>query len=206
MYTIKKYIFLKNNLLTLALFAAISAVFTSALCVSYELGRAAEGSEWTEQLISETQEAMERRQIVTIAPQDIPMVAVSAVPLPLQIPYREDVPLSQELQAVLLEACEETGVEYAVALGVIEVESDFHEDAYNGCSGCYGLMQLNPAYFPDNLSPADNIRVGVAYLADCIARYNDLEAGLTTYNAGYDTGSRWYAEAVLEAAERWEGA
>ena len=30
-----------------------------------------------------------------------------------------------------------------------------------------------------------------------------LEAGLQAYHDGYDTGARWYAKAVLAAAEKW---
>ncbi len=65
------------------------------------------------------------------------------------------------------------------------------------------MMQLHPAYFPPDLDAADNIRVGMGYLAECIARYGDLEAGLRAYNRGYDDGDRTYSGAVLEAADRW---
>lgn len=115
----------------------------------------------------------------------------------------DDVPLDADLQAVLWEACEEYGVEYALALGLMEVESSFREDAVSAAD-CYGLMQLNPKYFPSSLSPEDNIRYGVAFLAEKIAQYDgDLEAALTAYNAGHDTGDREYAENVLTAAENW---
>lgn len=115
---------------------------------------------------------------------------------------REDVPLDADLQAVLWEACEEYGVEYALALGLMEVESSFWEDAVSAAN-CYGLMQLNPKYFPSGLSSEDNIRYGVAFLAEKIAQYGNLEAALTAYNAGHDTGDREYAGNVLAAAERW---
>lgn len=116
---------------------------------------------------------------------------------------REDVPLDAELQAVLWEACEEHGVTYALALGVMDVESDFQVDAVSE-EDCYGLMQLNPKYFPSDLAPADNIRWGVAFLAEKIAQYDgDLEAALTAYNAGHDTGDREYSAKVLRAAEGW---
>lgn len=89
-------------------------------------------------------------------------------------------------------------------LGLIEVESSFRRDAVNQTSGCYGYCQLNPAYFPSGLSPEDNIRTGISYLAEKLERYDEMGAGLTAYNAGYDTGNRGYAEKVLAAAERWE--
>lgn len=115
---------------------------------------------------------------------------------------RDDVPLSYELQDVLQTECERCGVGYALALGLIETESGFDPDADNGL--CYGLMQLNRDYFPADLSPAENIRAGMAYLAYQLGRYETVEAALCGYNAGHDTGARDYANAVLAAAERWE--
>ena len=62
-------------------------------------------------------------------------------------PYREDIPLSRELQAVLRESCEVNGVALCDALGLIEVESGFQVDAVSR-EGCFGLFQLNPKYYP----------------------------------------------------------
>ena len=115
--------------------------------------------------------------------------------------FREDVLLSFELQDVLHTACEANNVPYHVSLGLIWVESRFHPDADNGTS--YGLCQLNRDYFPDKLTPAENIWAGMEYLGSLIDRYGDLGAALTAYNAGSDTGDRTYASAVLEAAENW---
>lgn len=122
--------------------------------------------------------------------------------IPLYI-YDPAIPLSEELQAVLYEACTENDVPRALVLGVIEVESCFLSDADNG--QCYGLMQLNRKYFPDGLSPEDNLRAGIEYLGRLLKEYGDTAAALTAYNAGYDTGRRAYANAVLAAAEWWAG-
>lgn len=115
--------------------------------------------------------------------------------------FREDVPLDYSLQDALHTACEANNVPYHVALGLIWVESRFQPDADNGTS--YGLCQLNRDYFPDKLTPAENIWAGMEYLGSLIDRYGDLGAALTAYNAGSDTGDRTYASAVLEAAENW---
>ena len=117
-------------------------------------------------------------------------------------PYREDVPLNRELQTVLREACAANGVPVPLALGLIEVESNFQEDADNGLS--VGLMQLNRRYFPDSLTPAENIWAGVAYLGELLERYGDTAAALRAYNRGFDDGDRVYADAVLRAAAGWE--
>lgn len=117
--------------------------------------------------------------------------------------FREDVPLSFELQDVLHTACEANNVPYHVALGLIEVESGFNLEAVSP-AGCYGLLQINPQYFPSGLTPAENIEAGMEYLGSLIDRCGDLGAALTAYNAGSDTGDRTYASAVLDAAEKWE--
>ena len=113
------------------------------------------------------------------------------------------VPLAYDLQEVLWEECQEHNIEYELALGLIEVESTFRTDAVSYV-GCYGLMQLNPKYFPSDLSPADNIRYGIEFLEEKLDQYaGDLGAALTAYNAGHDTGNREYAEKVMAAAGRW---
>lgn len=118
--------------------------------------------------------------------------------------FREDVPLSYELQDVLQTECEKFGVDYHLALGLIETESSFREDADNGL--CYGLMQLNRDWFQDKLTPAENIRAGMEYLAELIEKYGGAaDKALVAYNRGHYAGEiTRYAKAVLEAAERWE--
>ena len=118
-------------------------------------------------------------------------------------PYREDVPLSWELQAALREACEEHSVPVSLALGLIQEESHFHLDAVSS-KGAYGLCQLNPKYFPSDLTPAENIAAGVAWLGELLERHGDTAAALRAYNLDWDDGDRVFADAVLAAAERWE--
>lgn len=115
-----------------------------------------------------------------------------------------NVPLTDEEMTALLETCEAGHISPAIGLGLVQAESSFRADALNERSGCYGYCQLNPKYFPADLSPVDNIRAGIEYLAYQLERYDDLEAALTAYNAGHDTGSRTYATKVLEAATAFE--
>ena len=137
------------------------------------------------------------------APLDQPQL-LEAITLQLEPdPYRADVPLDRELQAALWEACEEHGVPVSLALGLIEAESRFQVDAVSA-EGCFGLCQLNPKYFPDDLTPGENIVAGIKFLGELLDKYNgDTQAALTAYNAGYDTGSRTYARAVLDKTEKW---
>lgn len=121
---------------------------------------------------------------------------------PVEDWYIETIPLDKKLQEVVWNSCGEYGVDYFTALGLIQVESNFQVDAVNSRSGCYGLMQLNPHYFPTGLTPKQNIEFGCGYLGELIERYKgDVEAALTAFNAGHDTGHRWYARAVLEATD-----
>lgn len=117
--------------------------------------------------------------------------------------YREDVPLDRELQTVLWEACEEHSVPVSLALGLIEEESHFQTDIVSG-KGAYGLCQLNPKYFPANLTPAENIDAGIGYLGELLTRYGDTAAALRAYNLGYDDGDRVFADVVLASAAKWE--
>lgn len=118
--------------------------------------------------------------------------------------FRDDVPMPYELQDALHAACEEFDIDYALALGLIQKESEFDIDIVNSRTGCYGLCQLNPKYFPSGLSPQENIYAGMEYLRYNLDRYGgDVMAALTGYHAGHDNGDRAYAVAVLEMSEMW---
>ena len=132
---------------------------------------------------------------LTAAPESL---SISELDKPI---YNPAIPLSEDLQCILLAACEEHNVDPAIALGIIEVESGFDPSANNGL--CYGLMQLNRTYFPSGLPAGENIQYGLEYLGQLLSQYGTAEAALTAYNAGHDTGGRVYANTVLAAAERW---
>lgn len=116
--------------------------------------------------------------------------------------WREDVPLSAELQKSLLKVCDETGVDPLLALGLIETESGFQPDIVSPW-GDYGLMQLNHNYFPTDVTPEENMRMGLKLLASNIERYGTVDAALTAYNRGHDDGTRSYAGVVLRNAAKW---
>ena len=142
-------------------------------------------------------------EVVAIVPPADCTPLVAAMEAMKEDSYGEDIPLSRELQAVLRESCEVNGVALCDALGLIEVESGFQVDAVSR-EGCFGLFQLNPKYYPSDLTPAENIQAGVANLASQIKRYDgDIQAALRAYNKGYDDGYRRYARAVLDASEKW---
>lgn len=125
-------------------------------------------------------------------------------PLPEQEaqPWRTDVPLSVEIQNAILAACEETGVDPLLALGLIDTESGFQVDIVSP-TGDYGLCQLNYRYFDPTMTPEENVTAGIGLLASNIARYGSVAAGLTAYNRGHDDGTRFYANTVLAKAQAW---
>ena len=116
--------------------------------------------------------------------------------------WRADVPLRAELQAVLLEACTENGIDPLLMLGLIETESGFNEDIVSA-SGDYGLCQLNRLYFDPAMTPEENLQAGVSLLGTHLRTYGNVIAALTAYNRGHDDGTRFYAAAVLEKAAKW---
>ena len=117
--------------------------------------------------------------------------------------WREDVPLSADLQRALLRICRETGVDPLLALGLIETESGFQTDIVSPW-GDYGLCQLNYRYFATDLTPEENMAAGIGLLAYNIERYHgSVAAALTAYNRGHDDGSRSYAAVVLQKAAGW---
>lgn len=117
-----------------------------------------------------------------------------------------DVPLDECVIRAVTDTCDECGIPYSLALGLMWTESRFDSCAVSR-AGCYGLCQLNPLYFPSDLSPQENARTGLYHLAGLIARYEgDVSAALTAYHDGHDTGRRGYANAVLDAAKKWEDA
>jgi soluble lytic murein transglycosylase-like protein len=80
-------------------------------------------------------------------------------------------------------------VDPVLVRAVIQVESDFHPNCLSN-KGARGLMQLMPETaqryrVKDILDPEENIRGGVAYLADLLGMFsNDLPRALAAYNAG----------------------
>lgn len=116
--------------------------------------------------------------------------------------YLNPTPLSDELFRAVDAAAVEHGVPVCLALGLIQVESSFDPDAVSS-HGSYGLCQLNPKFFPSGLSAEENVQTGLAHLGSLLERYDTMTA-LTIYNAGRDTGSRVYANKVMEAAWAWE--
>lgn len=133
--------------------------------------------------------------------------------------YISAIPLSEELQIIMQDACKEYGVPYSLALAVCEAESTFDPDADNGV--CWGLMQINPVNYKSlrniGIEPTTyegNIEAGVYMLGQLLDKYDDdTHKALMAYNCGDAGAARlWdqgyvtssYSENVVEKSQNWQ--
>jgi len=95
----------------------------------------------------------------------------------------------KDLRALATETARRHGIDPALVLAVVSVESGFRSDAVSP-KGAQGLMQLMPGTardlgVSDPLDPAANLDGGTRYLNALIQQYKgDLKRALAAYNAG----------------------
>ena len=124
--------------------------------------------------------------------------------------FRDDVPLSYEDQDFLHTACQESGVPYALALAVIERETQF-QNLVGDDGASLGYMQVQERWHWDRMerlgvtdlmNPFGNFRVGCDFLAKLLEKYPTQEA-LTAYNSG-SPGYNQYSYDVMANYEKWK--
>ena len=127
--------------------------------------------------------------IVQPIPEPVPVVVVEEEAFD---PVREDIPLDAETQRLLWQACEETGIQYELALAVIWQETDFRNIKGDGGASA-GYMQIQRRWHEDRMerlgvsdltNPYGNFLVGCDYLAELIEKDRGLEWALHSYNGG----------------------
>lgn len=128
---------------------------------------------------------------------------VTAEPEEEQARIYDNISLSEELQLLVWQACEETGCPYELALSIIYCESSYRN--VNGDGGnSIGYMQIQPRWHQarmeklgvtDLSDPLSNFRVGCDLLAELLDKHS-VEDALSVYNTG-GTGHRKYANKVL---------
>ena len=131
-----------------------------------------------------------------------------------------DVPLTEDLQDIIIDISEKRGVDPALVLAVIEKESGYNPDASGDNGRSQGLMQIWRSFHEKRMEklgavnlydPRDNVIVGIDILAEKLDKYEDIEKALIAYNAG-DAGAKKhyfskgiysssYSRAVLKIAE-----
>jgi hypothetical protein len=98
-------------------------------------------------------------------------------------------PAGSDLHALAMEAARRHGLDPALVLAVVAVESGFRPEAVSP-KGAEGLMQLMPATADslgvrDALDPEQNLDAGVRHLGSLLTLYGgDLALALAAYNAG----------------------
>lgn len=99
--------------------------------------------------------------------------------------------LDYETQMLLYGACLEMGVDYQLALAVVEQETQYRNLMGDGGESA-GYMQAQEKWHRDRMAllgvdnlrdPEGNFRVGCHFLKECIDKYG-LEKGLGYYNSG----------------------
>lgn len=122
-----------------------------------------------------------------------------------------DVPLDTDLQQLLWEACEESGIDMSLALAVIWEETDYR-NIIGDDGASFGYMQVQQKWHEDRMArlgvtdlmdPASNFRTGCDYLAELLETY-PLANALAFYNSG-DPALRPYCERVMDYMEALEG-
>lgn len=131
-----------------------------------------------------------------------------------------DVPLTEDLQDIIIDTASRRGVDPALVLAVIKKESGYATDASGDNGKSQGLMQIWRSAHEKRMKklgvanlydPRDNVIVGIDILAEKLEKYEDAEKALIAYNAG-DAGakkhyfskgiySNSYSRAVLKIAE-----
>ncbi|MCI0670344.1 MAG: lytic transglycosylase domain-containing protein [Myxococcaceae bacterium] len=105
--------------------------------------------------------------------------------------------LRQQLGAAIAEEARRAGYDPLLVLAIIDVESDFAEEAVSD-KGARGLMQIRPSTLhflaeKEGLrltreevakDPALCVRLGIRYLRTLHNRFKDLDLALMAYNAG----------------------
>jgi len=67
----------------------------------------------------------------------------------------------------------------------IYAESRFDPDAVNPKSGCLGLGQMNPKYWPEATTDVKgNLELSAGYMAELLERYGGYRRALAAYNYG----------------------
>ena len=112
-----------------------------------------------------------------------------------ELPAAAEVTSPLDLARLATEAARRHGLDPALVMAVIGVESGFQPQAVSP-KGAKGLMQLMPATardlgVADPLDPVANLDGGSRYLSSLVARYDgDLTKALAAYNAGMGAVAR----------------
>lgn len=126
--------------------------------------------------------------------------------------YHEEIPLPYSLQIALYSACQKTGCDYALALAVIEQETDFR-NVMGDHGDSYGYMQVQKRWqksrmkqwgVTDLMDPGSNFLIGCDILAECVRNRGYYQQALTCYNVGHwPGGNNAYSSSAIQKYYKW---
>lgn len=123
------------------------------------------------------------------------------------------------IRQLISETAAREGMDPALVLAVVEVESSFNADAIGDAGHSVGLMQLHDQGAGAGLTvaerrdPARNLAVGTAYLRECwLAAEGEVKGALSAYNQGIGGWQQrgWtrvnadYVARAVDAYRRWQ--
>ena len=116
------------------------------------------------------------------------------------------IPLDQSLAEIIFYEAAENKVDPCVVIALMQSESGFCTDVTSS-AGCYGLMQLHPLYYPEDMyDPYRNIHYGVETIGNNLKR-SDVNGNyiyaLSMYANGHIGSNFTYQEDVMRRAEEW---
>lgn len=119
-----------------------------------------------------------------------------------------DIPLSHEIQNVLIEECITNEVPVELVVALIDNESSFNPNAISG-TGDYGYLQINECNheslnelfgYTDFLDPVTNIKAGTYLVGQLYKKYNgDLHKTLMAYNMGDSGAKRLWKKGITKS-------
>lgn len=156
-----------------------------------------------EEYVEECVEHEEAEQVAITMPE-VPHVIERASHIQ---EYYYNVPLSKEVQDYMKLECVKAGVEPALILAMIEVESNFNPNIVSETAD-WGLMQINEInhpYFTSNfgitdfLNEENSIFCGVHLISRLVHEYDTLHMALMAYNMGESGASTLWAQGVFSS-------
>ena len=127
----------------------------------------------------------------------------------------QDTWICEEYQEYIYEICDQYYVSPELIMAIVETESSGKANVSNG--KCIGLMQVSSKWHRNRMKklgvtdlydPYSNILVGVDYLMELAAEYEDLPLVLMIYNGSSDAMKRYengnytsYAKSIMARAE-----
>ena len=142
-------------------------------------------------------------------PESAAPVIISETVTP-EITAMYGVPLEADLQAAIIDICDEYKVDSAIVFAMMDVESDYDIYALGDSGDAYGIMQVQRRYHYDRMArlgcwdlydPVQCVTVAADYLTELLDKYEgDMSMALTAYNRGsYGAQRDLFSKGVYES-------